>query len=271
MIKRHILIKVLVLFFILTLQNKLVAQEIIKLATTTSTYETGILDYILAPFEKAHNVKMHIISVGTGKAIKLGENGDVDVILVHDREVEDKFIKDGFGVNRRDVMYNEFVILGPEDDPAKIYGLKSAGQSFKKIYDANCAFVSRGDDSGTDKKEKSLWSKAGINPKGTWYIETGQGMNATLRIADEKKAYLMVDSATYFFNKDKIRLKKLLEGDEELFNPYGVIAVSPYKYNHVKYELAMAFIGWLTSLKCQQLIDEYKVNGYKLFHSKVSD
>lgn len=245
---------------------KLATTTRLKLATTTSTYETGLLDYILPHFEKKHNAKIHIISVGTGKAIKLGENGDVDIILVHAREAEDKFVSDGYGVNRRDVMYNDFVILGPKEDPAGISGLRDAKEALRRIYDARQTFISRGDDSGTHKKEKFLRGKLGLNPKGAWYLEVGQGMSATLRIADEKNAYVMIDRGSYLFNKDKIRLEKLVEGDKDLFNPYGVIAVSPYKYAHVKYELSMALIAWLTSPECQKMIAGYKKMGSQLYY-----
>ncbi|MFH1799037.1 MAG: substrate-binding domain-containing protein [Candidatus Omnitrophota bacterium] len=243
------------------------AKETIRLATTTSTYETGLLDYIFPPFEKKNDVQIHIISVGTGKAIKLGENGDVDIILVHARAAEDKFVDEGFGVNRRDVMYNDFVILSSPEDNAEISGLKDAKEALKRIYDTKQVFVSRGDDSGTHKKEKYLWSKTGLTPEPGWgwYLETGQGMSATLRVADEKGAYVMLDRATYIFNKDSIRLKIMVEGDKELFNPYGVIAINPYKHSHVKYELAMSLIGWLTSPECQERIEEYTKDGNRLY------
>jgi tungstate transport system substrate-binding protein len=221
--------------FILLLSPYAVGRDSIRIATTTSTYETGILDYILKPFEEKHGVKVHIISVGTGRAIKLGENGDVDVILVHAREAEERFIKEGYGVNRRDVMYNDFIIAGPNDDPAGIAGLKNAKEALKRVRDKGYTFISRGDDSGTHKKEKYLWEQAGIEPAGQWYLESGQGMSATLRIADEKNAYCLVDRATYLFHREKIRLVNLVEGDKDLLNPYGVIAVSPYKYPHVQY------------------------------------
>jgi tungstate transport system substrate-binding protein len=240
--------------------------RVLKLATTTSTYETGLLDYIFPPFEKAHNVKVHIIPVGTGKAIKLAENGDVDVILVHARAAEDKFLADGYGINRRDVMYNDFVILGPTDDPARISGLKDAVEALRRIQAGSHAFVSRGDDSGTHKKEMLLWKQAGLTPSGDWYVQVGQGMSATLRIADEKNGYVMVDRATYLFNKDKMRVVKLVEGDKVLLNPYGVIPVNPYRHAHAEYELAMALAAWLTSPACQDMIAEYKKEGYQLYH-----
>ena len=242
------------------------AEPILRLATTTSTYETGLLDHILPPFEKQYGVKIHIISVGTGKAIKIAENGDVDVILVHAREAEDQFVNAGFGVNRRDVMYNDFVVLGPADDPAEIAGLKDAKEALKRIADKGHPFVSRGDDSGTHKKEKYLWSRLDRTLGGKWYLEAGQGMSATLRMADEKDAYVMVDRATYLFNKDKLRLTLLVEGDRDLFNPYGIIPVSPYKHGHVKYPSAMALVGWLTSPECQAMIAEYKKMGQQLYH-----
>jgi tungstate transport system substrate-binding protein len=241
-------------------------RQILRLATTTSTYETGLLDYIFPPFEKKHGVKVHIISVGTGKAIKIAENGDVDIILVHARKAEDKFVSEGYGVNRRDVMYNDFVILGPKLDPAGVSGMKDVKAALKKISDKKQVFVSRGDDSGTHKKEKSLWSSAGISPKGAWYLEAGQGMSATLRMADEKKGYVMLDRATYLFNKDKVRLVKLVEGDKELFNPYGVIAVNPFKHKRTRYELAMAMVAWLTCPECQEMIAEYQKMGQQLYH-----
>jgi len=242
------------------------AEEILKLATTTSTYETGLLDHIFPPFEQKHDVKVHVISVGTGKAIKIAQNGDVDIIMVHARQAEDKFVAEGYGVNRRDVMYNDFIIMGPKEDSAGIGGMKQAGAALRKILESQQTFVSRGDDSGTHKKERFLWEKSGLKPSGKWYLEAGQGMSATLRMADEKNAYVMLDRATYLANRDKIRLHRMVEGDPDLFNPYGVIAVSPYKYAHVKYELAMALIGWVTGPECQGMIAGYKRFGEQLYH-----
>ena len=239
--------------------------ETLRLATTTSTYETGFLDRVIPPFEERVSVKVHIISVGTGKAIKLAENGDVDLILVHARRAEDKFVEEGYGVNRRDVMHNDFVILGPEDDPTGVAGTSDAKEAFRKIQESGSIFVSRGDESGTHKKEKALWSAAGIEPGGEWYLEAGQGMSATLRLADEKNGYVLVDRGTYLFHKDKIRLKLVTEGDEDLFNPYGIIATNPFRHEHAKYELAMALIGWMTSPRCQEMIGEFKVAGQRLF------
>jgi len=186
--------------------------------------------------------------------------------MVHARAAEDKFVADGYGVNRRDVMYNDFLIIGPAEDPAGIRGMTDAKQALVRILESGGTFVSRGDDSGTHKKERLLWSKAGKQPGGAGYLEAGQGMSATLRMADEKNAYVMLDRATYLFNRDRIRLEKMVEGDSDLFNPYGVIAVSPYRYPHVKYELAMALIAWVTSPECQKRIGEYKRDGEQLYH-----
>jgi len=248
----------------------LAAERPLRLATTTSTYETGLLDFILPPFEVEHGIEVHVISVGTGKAMKIAENGDVDVILVHAREVEEQFIEAGYGVNRRDVMYNDFLILGPQDDPAGIGGLEDAGKALARIRDTEQAFVSRGDDSGTHKKEKSLWAELGLAPGGPWYLEAGQGMSATLRMADEKDAYVMVDRATYLASRPWLRLRKMVEGDADLFNPYGIIAVSPYRHPHVQYERAMALIAWITSPDCQAIIGRYEKEGERLFHPSAA-
>lgn len=263
---------VFILFFPV-LFSKVFSQEILKLATTTSTYDTGLLDFIVPPFEKKYYVKVHIIAVGTGKAIKLGENGDVDVILVHAKNAEEKFVRDGFGVNRRAVMYNDFVIVGPEKDPAAIDGMKDPVEALTKIYRSKQIFLSRGDESGTHKKEKMLWSKTGLQPedrKNSWYLMSGQGQMATLRIADEKNGYVLIDRGTYLFNKKNIRLRIMVAGGKELLNPYSIIAVSPYIHNYIKYELAMLFIAWLTSPECQDMIADYKINGEILFHKNAS-
>ncbi|MCP4652719.1 MAG: tungsten ABC transporter substrate-binding protein [Candidatus Omnitrophica bacterium] len=261
----------LILLLIQVLGLPCFAKDTLKLATTTSTYETGLLDYIFPSFEEKHDVEIHIISVGTGKAIKLGENADVDIILVHARGAEDRFLNEGYGINRRDVMYNDFLILGPASDPARISKISDTAKALKRIYKTKSTFVSRGDDSGTHKKEKLLWKKASLKPHGKWYLEAGQGMAATLRMADEKNAYCMVDRATYLSNESKIRLKLLLKGDQILFNPYGVIAVNPYKHSHVNYEMAMNLIAWLTSPKCQEMIATYKKNGNLLYHPNAAN
>ena len=237
----------------------------IRMATTTSTENAGLLYALLPPFEKMFDVKVDVIAVGTGKALKLGENGDVDVVFVHARQAENKFVNDGSGVNRRDVMYNDFVIVGPKDDPAKIKG-EGAVNALRKIFIEKATFVSRGDESGTHKKEKALWQLANIERKGKFYLETGQGMGATLTLANEKGAYTLVDRGTYIAYEDKVDLVILSEGDERFFNPYGIIAVSPAKHPYVKYVYAMALIGWVTSPEGQKIIKEYEKNGKVLFH-----
>jgi len=238
----------------------------IKLATTTSTENSGLLDALLPVFREKHSIEVQVIAVGTGKAIKHGENGDVDVILVHARSAEDKFVADGYGANRRDVMHNDFVILGPADDPAGVRGMKDAAAALTRLADSKVSFVSRGDDSGTHKKEHSLWHGAGIEPSGSWYLSAGQGMGACLTMANEKRAYVLSDRGTYLAYGEKINLEVLVEGDPRLFNPYGVIAVNPDKHPHVKYEDAMTFIDWLTSPEAQNMIARYQRGGEQLFY-----
>jgi tungstate transport system substrate-binding protein len=229
------------------------------LATTTSTADSGLLDTILPDFEEQFNADMEVIAVGTGQALKLGEDGNADVILVHARAREDKFVAEGHGVNRQDVMHNDFVILGPESDPAGIKGMTDAARAFKKIAEAEAPFVSRGDDSGTHTKEKGIWSAAGIEPEGDWYIEAGQGMGAVLTMANEQLAYTMSDRGTYLARTlEGTDLIVLVEGDAILFNPYGVIAINPEKYDTANYDLAMDFIAWLTSVETQQQIAEFQ-------------
>jgi tungstate transport system substrate-binding protein len=241
------------------------ASAVLRMSTTTSTENSGLLDVLLPPFEKKLGLKVHVIAVGTGKALKLGENGDVDVVLVHDRESEDRFVAAGFGVNARDVMYNDFVIVGPPGDPAAIQGGKDAAEALRKIRSAKSAFVSRGDDSGTHKKELALWKAAGIDPKGEGYLEIGQGMGAALMAAHEKKAYCLADRGTFLAMCGKVDLPVLCEGDERLFNPYRVIAVNPDRHAHAKYVEAMALIGWLTSSEGQKAIGDYKKDGLPMF------
>ena len=250
---------------VIWLVSPVLAEERIRMATTTSTENSGLLYKLLPPFEKKFSVKVDVIAVGTGKALKLGENGDVDVVFVHAREAEDKFVDSGFGVNRRDVMYNDFVVIGPENDPAGIKG-KDVSESFKKIAGRKWFFVSRGDESGTHKKEKKIWELVGIKPAGRWYLETGQGMGATLQVANEKKSYCLVDRGTYIAYEKAIDLIILSEGDTILFNPYGIIAVNPKRHPHANYVYAMALIGWITSPEGQKIIGEFKKGGKVLFY-----
>lgn len=238
----------------------------LRMATTTSTDNSGLLDVLLPPFEKRYNVKVDVLAVGTGKALKLGETGDVDIVLVHARSAEDAFVERGFGVNRRDVMHNDFLLVGPEADPADVMGATSAKAALAAIAGAKTPFASRGDDSGTHKKEKQLWKAAGIAPAGPWYLETGQGMGATLTVADQKSGYCLVDRATFLAFREKIELVIVLQGDPTLFNPYGIIPVNPQRHAHAKYMEAMLLTAWVTSREGQKLIAGYQKHGQVLFH-----
>ncbi|MBC7263925.1 MAG: substrate-binding domain-containing protein [Chloroflexi bacterium] len=248
----------LILSLLLGCQTK---KQTLILATTTSTHDTGLLDEILPIFEKKYNATVKTIAVGTGEAIAMGQRGEADVLLVHSPKAEEQFVADGYGVNREDVMYNDFVLVGPAADPAGVRGM-DASSALKQIASTKALFVSRGDDSGTHKKEKELWQKAGVQPPSDSYISTGQGMAETLRIADEKGAYTLADRGTYLSLKQSISLTILVEGDKVLFNPYGVIAVNPAKFPKVNYDLAVKFINWITSLETQQIIGNFGKEKY---------
>ena len=238
------------------------------LATTTSTDNSGLLDFILPDFEQKYHADVDVIAVGTGQALKLGQQGDADVLLVHARAKEDAFIRAGYGVNRQDVMYNDFVIVGPPDDPAGIAGMTDAAAAMAKIAETHSPFVSRGDESGTHTKEKSLWAAAGIEPAGDWYISAGQGMGAVLTLANEQLAYTLSDRATYLARTlEGTDLVVLVEGDPILFNPYGVMAVNPLIHPGVNFDGATAFINWITDPETQQLIATFgeKEFGHPLF------
>jgi tungstate transport system substrate-binding protein len=238
-------------------------------ASTTSTENSGLFAYILPIFEKKTGITVKVVARGTGAAIEMGKRGDADMVMVHAKEQELKAVEEGYFVNRHDLMYNDFVIIGPNTDPAKIKGLKSAQEAFKKIAESNQSFISRGDNSGTNTKELAIWKKTGIDPKGQkWYLEAGQGMEKTQRIADEKRAYTLTDRGTWLATKDKDKLEMVivLEGDPILFNQYGVMAVNPEKNKHVKYKESMEFIDWLISKEGQQAIGSFKdKSGNQLF------
>ncbi|MFA4827936.1 MAG: substrate-binding domain-containing protein [Thermodesulfovibrionales bacterium] len=259
-----ILLSIFLLTFILI--PSAFAETRIRCASTTSTQNSGLFGYILPIFEKKTGIKVDVIAVGTGAAIEIGKRGDADLILVHAKEQELKAVEEGFFVNRHDVMYNDFVIIGPSDDPAKIKGIKSTAEAFKKIAESS-QFVSRGDNSGTNTKELSIWKKVAIEPKGQkWYLEVGQGMEKTQRIANEKRAYTLTDRGTWLATKDKLEMVIVLEGDPSLFNQYGVMAVNPSKHKHVNYKEAMEFISWIISKEGQQAIASFKdKNGNQLF------
>jgi tungstate transport system substrate-binding protein len=232
----------------------------LTLATTTSTYDSGLLDAILPAFEKESGISVEVVAVGTGQALALGEQGDADVLLVHARAREDAFMDEDHGVRREDVMYNDFVIVGPEADPAGVAGMESAPDALAAIASAESTFVSRGDDSGTHTKEKSIWEQASIEPAGDWYEAIGQGMGATLTFANEEQGYTLSDRATYLsrtVDDEGFELAILVEGDPVLFNPYGVMAVNPEKSDLINAAAANQFIGWLVSVPVQELIAEF--------------
>ena len=233
------------------------------LATTTSTQDSGLLDYLLPIFEQEYNVNVDVVAVGTGQALKLGEDGNADVLLVHARAKEDEFMTAGHGVRREEVMYNDFVIVGPEQDPAGIKGLTSAADAINKIAATPAKFISRGDESGTHTKELSIWKAANLVPEGEWYISAGQGMGEVLTLAAEQQGYTLSDRATYLSRlKEGLDLVVLVEGDQALFNPYGVIAVNPEKGAHIQKDLANLFIDWLISVPTQEKIAEFGKTEY---------
>ena len=241
----------------------------IRMASTTSTQNSGLFDHILPLFEKKTGIKIDVVAVGTGASIEIGKRGDADVVFVHAKDQELKAVEEGFFVDRHDVMYNDFVIIGPPADPAKVTGIQSAADALKAIAASGSSFVSRGDKSGTHTKELSLWKKAGLDPAGQkWYLEVGQGMEKTQRIADEKRAYTLTDRGTWLATKDKDKLDLVivLEGDPALFNQYGVMAVNPKKHGHVKYKEAMEFVNWIVSKEGQDAVASFKdKNGNALF------
>jgi tungstate transport system substrate-binding protein len=241
------------------------AEERLRMSTTTSTENSGLLSVLLPPFEKKFDCKVDVVAVGTGKSLKLGEAGDVDVVFVHARSLEDKFVANGFGVNRRNVMYNDFVLLGPRDDPAGAGKAKSATDAYRAIAAKGIPFISRGDESGTHQKEKEIWASAGVVPRGAWYIEAGQGMGEVITMATEKRGYTLSDRGTYIAFRKKTDLVVVRQGDKNLWNPYGIIAVNPKKHAHVKFDLAMKFIDFVTGPEGQSLIAGFKVDGEPLF------
>lgn len=242
-------------------------ERFITLASTTSTQDSGLFGYILPIFKTATGIDVHVVAVGTGQALAIGERGDADALLVHDRPGEDKFVAEGYGIDRRDVMYNDFVIVGPDTDPAHIRGLKDARKALTQIADAKALFASRGDDSGTNRMELRLWKSVGIqlDPHSGWYRDLGQGMGPTLNIAAGMNAYTLTDRATWANFKNRQNLEILTEGDPALFNPYGSILVNPAKWPKVKYEDAKIWHDWLTTKPGLDAITSYKINGEEVF------
>ncbi len=241
------------------------AQERLRLATTTSVEDSGLLPYLLPHFEKLCDCKVDVIAVGTGQALKIASNGDVDLVLVHDPGLEKKFMDAGFGINRKTFMINDFVILAPPSDPAHIRGMKDAARALAAISKSGALFISRGDGSGTHQKELALWSKAGIKPQGPWYLEIGQGMGAVLTMADEKEAYTLSDRATYLARGMNLRLRVAVEGDPDLINYYSTIQVNPARFPSIKSALALKLVNWLCSPEGQRLIGSYVAGGHQLF------
>ena len=238
---------------------------VLRMATTTSTENSGLLDVILPKFESRSGLDVQVLAVGTGQALRLGCNGDVDVVLVHAPAAEQKFVDDGCGVNRRQVMYNDFVIVGPPADPAGAADSKDAAAALARIAKTGAIFVSRGDDSGTNKKELALWQTAGVKPAGGWYRETGQGMGKVLQMTGELEGYTLTDRGTWLAYHAMSPLKILFEKDPALYNPYAVIAVNPERYQDSNYTGAMTFIGWITSPEGQRMIADYRIDNQVLF------
>ena len=272
--------KILSIFFIVTISTLigistsfdiLYAKNRIILATTTSTYDSGLLDYILPPFKEKSGISVDVLSVGTGYALETGRRGDADVLLVHSRTREDEFVSNGYGIHRACVMYNDFIIIGPSNDPANIQG-ENVSVAMTNLMNAGelglIKFYSRGDGSGTNSKELSLWDLINYTPNsgiGGWYYETGAGMGNTLIVANENNGYTLIDRGTWLSTKDSVNFTLLVEGEEILLNPYGAILVNPEINLSVKYDLALEFVAFLTSKEGQELIGSYKLNNEILF------
>jgi tungstate transport system substrate-binding protein len=240
----------------------------ITVASTTSTDNSGLLDEILPKFRAASGADVRVVAVGTGQAIRLARSGDADVLMVHDRESEERFVADGFGVERHALMHNDFIIVGPKDDPANLRGMNNVGNALAAVADREQPFASRGDDSGTHKAELRMWELAERDPRtssGKWYRETGSGMGATLNTAAAMGAYAFVDRGTWLAFKNRVDLELLVTGDPRLQNPYSVILVNPEQHPHVKAKEGQAFIDWLLSKAGQAAIGDFRVNGEVLF------
>jgi tungstate transport system substrate-binding protein len=243
-------------------------ERFIVVASTTSTLDSGLFDYLLPLFTKKTGIEVRVVAKGTGQAIDLAKKGDADVLFVHDKKSEEQFVADGFGVKRFEVMYNDFIIVGPQADPAGIKGASDAPAALAKIAAAAAPFASRGDDSGTHKAELRLWKEADVDVKaasGTWYRETGSGMGPTLNTAAGMGAYALADRGTWLAFKNKADLQVLVEGDKRLFNQYGIMLVNPAKFPHVKAADGQAFVDWVVSPEGQQAIANYKIEGQQLF------
>ena len=243
-------------------------QRFITVASTTSTEQSGLFKHLLPAFEQKTGIQVRVVAVGTGQALDIGRRGDADVVFVHAKPLEEKFLAEGFGVQRFDVMYNDFVLVGPKSDPAKVGGTKDIVAALQKIKAAQAPFVSRGDKSGTHFAELALWKLAGIdiaNDKGAWYRDTGQGMGPALNSAAAMNAYILSDRGTWLSFKNRAELVISVQGDQRLFNQYGVMLVNPVKHPHVKKEMGQAFVDWVISPEGQKTIADYKIDGEQLF------
>ena len=267
-----LLIGLLVLLSVLGACNESAAPTAhLRLATTTSTDDSGLLDFLLPPFEEQEGVKVDVVAVGTGQALALARAGDADILLVHARAREDEFVTKGWGIDRRDVMWNDFVVLGPIHDPAGAAEATDAADALRRIAAARAPFISRGDDSGTHIREKTLWMAAAVTPDWPEYKDAGQGMGACLNIAGEMGAYILADRGTFLAYAMKLDLEVLVEGDPVLRNPYGAILVNPERHPHVKVELARKLLDYLTSPEGQAKIDAFRVDGRPLFHAQTGN
>ncbi len=244
------------------------AQQFITVASTTSTEQSGLFRHLLPVFEKKTGIRVRVVALGTGQALDMGRRGDADVVFVHDRAAEEKFVADGFGVRRFDVMYNDFVLVGPKNNPARVAGGKGILEAYQRIAAASAPFASRGDKSGTHAAELRLWKLAGVDPaagRGTWYRETGSGMGSTLNTASAMNAYTFTDRGTWLSFKNRGDLGIVVERDERLFNQYGVMLVNPARHAHVKRDMGQAFVDWVISSEGQKAIADYKIGAEQLF------
>ncbi len=256
---------ILTFLILITSSSAYAGEHFITLASTTSTQNSGLYDYLLPIFTAKTGIEVRVISVGTGQAVKIAQNGDADALLVHHRPSEDAFVAMGYGIERRDVMYNDFVIIGPKADPAEVTKHLKALDGLKAIYKAQTRFISRGDESGTHKREMALWDAADITPNGDWYQEIGAGMGAALNMAASVEAYTLSDRGTWLSFGNKANLDLLLSGDDNLFNPYGIILVNPKRHPHVKVDMARMFSSWLISDDGQRSIGAFTLNNMQLF------
>ena len=274
-LKRRELFRILLMTLALSAASAAsLAQNFITVASTTSTEQSGLFKHLLPAYEKKTGVQVRVVALGTGQALDMARRGDADVVFVHARSAEEKFIAEGYGVKRLPVMYNDFVLVGPKSDPAKVAGGKDIVEALRKVKAQAAAFVSRGDRSGTHMAELALWKTAGIDiaaDKGPWYRDTGQGMGPALNSASSMNGYILTDRATWISFKNRGDLTIVVEGDKRLFNQYGVILVNPEKHKHVKKEMGQAFIDWVISPEGQKAIADYKIGGEQLFFPNAND